>query len=286
MEALDHLKTTDYGAIEAVGIGFNPQSGKQKEIMERILSDMYIIEARQTKAIIRFNGARLRNGSCPEFEINKKGESGDAKNLLTLFFSQWPKSKMRKKIGKDAEFGFDPITGKAEIRYPEDKKPFKDYQNGGKEKMMENGVIFDPKSDEALSLIGEKVVATNIAWDFDKTAVKGKLVKVNEKCDVTLGLMPFIVETAKGENKGFFCIRKAPEPQLQPYKLAEASVRDALMLKVYKSKDAKGSYVEQIITTFKNQNGSWTVNGLSAAQLLNGFIWLDGTPCGEIPVEE
>lgn len=250
------------------------------------------IERYGKKVTIEFLGATARNGEKALFTLRMKDTRNFTfKEVYHAWLEQWPRKKQEKLLGKGAVMAFMEGNGKPYVLYKEQIGETEKFvgANGniGTERItgliMDKDIIFNPKEEKIKNLYGKRVLATDCAWDFDNTQVKGTLVSIVTDMAQSQG-KPFVVELKDGTQQNFFCIKEQPEPTFQPYKLANSEVRDKLMLKVYKSKDAK-TYVEQMIHTFKCTGGSWTVNGMSAAHLLQNYTWLDGSPCGELPEE-
>ena len=262
------------------------------DVMAEVKEGWKVIEARKIlcsnmkifhdggKQKVQFRSLRKQDGSCPKLEIKNAEYPCPPDLMLDKFVDQWVSNKRRtaKEFGKGAELVILK-NGDVVVEYAKETK--KEAETA----MPSNtNVIFDPKSKEALDLFNKKVLASNCMWDFDSTAINGTLVYIESDYKASKG-KPFQVEMADKSVVAFSSIMEAPKPKIQPYKLADAKVRDSLMLKTVKSKDTQ-YYKEFIITSFSCDGGSWKVNGVSASALLEKFEFIDGTPCGEMPKAE
>lgn len=264
--------------------GFSALSVDALAIRSKLSSSMKVFKEGK-RTMVQFRTARLPDGTCPKFELKHVDDKLTPEEALDAFYEQWTKKKAMKFLG-GLDVVVDQDTFEVKIVDPSENRKKQQYLSNMEDNMAEaekQGIIFDPKAKEIDGLMKEKVQATNCAWDFDGTAVSGVLESVIFEYKVSGG-MPFCVRTQDGNIEQFLCIRKAPEPKPEPYKLADAKVRDSLMMKIAKSKDPK-AYKEFMIHTFSCDNGSWKVNGLSASVLLEKYVWLDGSPCGELPKE-
>lgn len=287
---------------------------------ECFLNEMEVIHENH-RTFVRFRNVLNQSGTSPRFEIKGTRPFEPANRLLAMFHEQWTDKKVEKVLGKGMTIVFDKENKtvfsmtKGYMAYVEEVNKDIADKTGGKtiqeihKTMKDNDIIFDPTSEEAKALKGRYVLASNIPWNFEKTAVRrflyciledtvdGKPFLTSEKGDETTGnpceAKPLAdadaIDGLKTEeinpDRTYFCIKAAPAPQIQPYRLADPAVRDKLMMRIARSKDSK-NFKEFMITSFTCDNYSWKVNGYSATALLDKFVWMDGTPCGEFPKEE
>lgn len=269
-------------------MGFPEAPDKEESIVE-MSKDFISVYREGRKVFLEFLGAVSPiNGRRAKFEVKVDDfRNYSMREVLEAFEEQWPPKKKEKVIGRGGVIVANDMTGKPMVVRRSDINKMEDGDSDGdfQEKIVtDKDIIFDPTSEEAIALKGEKVLGSDCIWDFESDAVKGVLggIILDRKAS---GGKPFMLVLADGKKMNFIGIKPVPAPKIEPYCLARAEVRDRLMLKVYKSKDAK-NYVEGLVHTFKCTNGSWTINGMSATRFLADFVWIDGTPCGEFPKEE
>lgn len=132
---------------------------------------------------------------------------------------------------------------------------------------MAQTLIADPTCQNAKVLLNHMVDGSD-AWLFPVSdTVRGELVKICPSAQ-----NPFIVKDNNGELHHKIFIR----PQkIAPVRLADPEVRRTMRGRWVVSK-AGGS--ELMLTRFANNGAGWTVNGLSASQLMNLYTWDDGSP--------
>lgn len=93
---------------------------------------------------------------------------------------------------------------------------------------------------------------------------------------------PFITDE---KDYPFIIRKKGTEKKYVPFNLSDPKVRDKLRCKWIKNKYV--SYSEDMITAFNLAEDGWRVNYCySAEELLKDWMFIDGTPCGELVEDE
>lgn len=84
------------------------------------------------------------------------------------------------------------------------------------------------------------------------------------------------------QDYSYTCMIKVKEPQVKyvPFDLSKKEVRDKLRGQWLEKKDKTAEFDVNIIA-FDEGYQAWLANGLTSADLLAQFTFLDGTPCGE-----
>lgn len=86
---------------------------------------------------------------------------------------------------------------------------------------------------------------------------------------------------------GFPCIIRAKSSKKYiPFDLSQPEVRDKLRGKWVRSSYSDGMTEMLLNQFYRRENKTWAVNGYSTDILLKEFVFLDGTPCGELVENE
>ena len=128
-------------------------------------------------------------------------------------------------------------------------------------------IICDPADMDAQKLVGKTVLASKY-FNF-KYSVRVVLQRI---CETEPE--PFTCS----DNGTYSFIKACPEPTIKAYNLNDINVRNSMRGKWFKSKkDDK----ECMVYSFSFNNG-WRVNGLTAQVLLSDYVWMDGSPMGDM----
>jgi len=142
--------------------------------------------------------------------------------------------------------------------------------------------------DEAKRLIGKRVVASDILYGAESDEDWGVLKDEKIYLSKVIEGNPFPFRVSNGTVYQFIREVIDGEPRYEPYDLSDPAVRDSLRGRwIIYTKGDEYTTEEVIIVGFGKQGKDyWKViigtGEISATELLEYFIFDDGTPCGRM----
>lgn len=207
-------------------------------------------------------GLKNRNGGEVKFSVSKDMNLSD-EELFTLFFEKLERREFRQNVRTGGGWLCQNDNGDYYLDYGDGKGVAlkKTAEKQDKPSVTDGRTLFDTHAPEVRALVGSPVIGSSTYVFSEGTCVMGVLDSVN-------GV--FHVRTADGVVQCPFIRVRRPDP----LNLSDRAVRRALMGRVVVSKDGRH---ELMLNSMVRDGMVWKANGLTAGQLMNNYLFDDGT---------